>query len=92
LCQARLHTTSNPETSGGKIKVPKIGVQQIHEILVFLLRRATLPLKYMPYFRHIFRKSKSKNPKVGKSNPLLHLLKKFQQKTGMTEGPATPGG
>jgi hypothetical protein len=33
LCE-RLHTTSDPETSGGKIKVPIIGVQQIHTISV----------------------------------------------------------
>jgi len=28
-----LHTTSDPETSGGKVKIPEVGVQQTHAIL-----------------------------------------------------------
>jgi hypothetical protein len=33
LCQ-KLHTTSDPETSGAKVKIPIPSVQQIHAILV----------------------------------------------------------
>ena len=55
-----LHTTSDPETSGGKIKVPIIGVQQIHTI-------PTPPVTDGPfnefYFRPATGKSKRENRK-----------------------------
>lgn len=60
LCQ-KLHTTSDPEASGGKIKVPKIGVQQIHTIPCMPLRKGGLLLNYNSYFRHYLWKSKREN-------------------------------
>ena len=63
LYQVKLHTTSDPETSGGKIKIPIIGVQQIHAILKKrqLLRKTSQQQLIFVYF---LEKSRGKNQKI----------------------------